>query len=88
MWDWTILSKESIDEIVNKAGSDYWNSLSNEEKGVWIEENLTEEESDRFEQESRRALLNQNGGKSKRRRRTRRRRQTRKKYRSVRRKRR
>jgi hypothetical protein len=79
MWDWTILSPESIDEIVNKAGSEHWNSLNNEEKGVWIEENLTEEESDRYERESRLALLNQNGGKYKRRKRTRRRRQTRKK---------
>ncbi len=88
MWDWTLLSKESMDEIIGKAGRSEWESMDDEAKEQWLNENLTEEEGDRYETESRRALLNQNAGKrrgkkrvTRKRKMTRRRRQTRRKVR-------
>ncbi len=62
MWDWTLLSQDSLDEIINKVGRSEWESMDDEGKEVWLNENLTEEEGARYEMESRRALLNQSVG--------------------------
>jgi hypothetical protein len=55
MWDWTLLSQDSLNEIKNKV----WESMDNDEKEIWLNENLTEEEGDRYDTESRRALIGQ-----------------------------
>ena len=88
MWDWTLLSQDSLNEIIGKAGRSEWESMNNEDKEVWLNENLTEEEGDRYEMESRRDLLNQNAGRrrgkkrvTRKRKMTRRRRHTRRKVR-------
>jgi hypothetical protein len=69
MWDWTLLSKKSLDEIINKIGLEQWGSMSDDDKEVWINENLTNEEHETYEAESRKALLNSpkmGGGKKRR----------------------
>jgi hypothetical protein len=70
MFDWTSLSKKSLDKIIYKVGLEEWKSMDDDDKEVWINTNLDANEHEMYEAESRKRMLNQSkggGGRKKRR---------------------
>ena len=51
-----------MDEIITKYGQLSWAELSDDEKEQWIEENLNENEFEKYEMDSRRTDIGQNTG--------------------------
>ena len=51
-----------MDEIITKYGHLSWAELSDDEKEQWIEENLNENEFEKYEMDSRRTDIGQNTG--------------------------